>query len=382
MSSPDINSSIGILGGGQLGKMLAQAGADWNLDMQVLDPTPDCPAGCCAVQVKGDFRDYETVVAFGRNKHLITIEIEDVNLQALQFLSTLGKEVYPSPAALEIIQDKGRQKLFYKENGFATSNFWLVDSGASLDHLIREQSVKYPFVQKLRKAGYDGRGVQIIKSAEERKNWFESPSIIEEKINIDKEIAVVVARNKMGQVKSYEPVEMVFHPEANLLLYQESPANISSILSDQAKQMAENLISGLEVIGLLAVEFFIDHTGKLLINEVAPRPHNSGHHTIEANLTSQFQQHWRSILGLPLGSTESRGYSILLNLLGEPGYSGPARYEGMADCLALPGVFIHLYGKKETKPYRKMGHVTLLGQDPDRLKELAREVQNKLKVIS
>jgi len=365
-----------------LGKMLAQAGADWNLNLQVLDPTDECPASCCAQQIKGDFRDYESVVAFGRDKQLITIEIEDVNLQALRLLASQGVEIYPSPSSLEIIQDKGKQKSFYKEHGFPTSDFALVDTGEALDELLLGQTWNYPFVQKLRKTGYDGRGVQILKSSADRKNWFEHPSIIEEKINIDKEIAVLVARNKQGEVSSYDPVEMVFHPVANLLLYQECPANISTTLSDQARQLAENLISSMGVVGLLAVEFFIDHSGRLLINEVAPRPHNSGHHTIEASMTSQFQQHWRCILGLPLGSTETRDRSILLNLLGEPGFMGPARYEGMAACLSLTGVFIHLYGKKETKPFRKMGHITLLGQDPDLLRELAEEVKNKLKVIS
>ena len=382
MSSPVIYSAIGILGGGQLGKMLAQAGADWNLNLQVLDPSAECPASCCAHQITGDFRDYESVVAFGRDKQLITIEIEDVNLEALQLLADQGVEVYPSPSSLEIIQDKGKQKLFYKEHGFPTSDFALVETGQALDGLLQQKIWNYPFVQKLRKAGYDGRGVQILNNNLDRNNWFEHPSIIEERINIDKEIAVLVARNKQGEVTSYDPVEMVFHPVANLLLYQECPANISSSLSEQARHLAENLISALNVVGLLAVEFFIDHSGRLLINEVAPRPHNSGHHTIEASMTSQFQQHWRCILGLPLGSTESRDCSILLNLLGEPGFMGPARYEGMADCLSLPGVFIHLYGKKETKPFRKMGHITLLGQDPVRLRELAEEVKNKLKVIS
>lgn len=382
MSSPVIYSSIGILGGGQLGKMLAQAGADWNLTMDVLDPAANCPASCCAHQVTGDFRDYNAVMAFGRNKELITIEIEDVNLQALVDLSGQGIQIYPSPVALELIQDKGLQKIFYRQHDFPTSEFTLVDSGSEMAKVLRNGTQPYPFVQKLRKAGYDGRGVQIIKSEADTIHQFDAPSVIEEKINIDKEIAVVAARNIKGEVVSYEPVEMIFHPEANLLLYQECPAAVSKERSDQARQMAEDLIKKMDVVGLLAVEFFIDRQGRLLINEVAPRPHNSGHHTIEASITSQYHQHWRCILGLPLGSTESRGSSILLNLLGEPGHSGPARYQGMDECLAIPGVYIHLYGKKETKPYRKMGHVTLVGNDPSELRKRAAEVRNKLKVIT
>jgi len=382
MSSPVIYSSIGILGGGQLGKMLAQAGADWNLNLEVLDPIPDCPASCCANQNIGDFRDYETVLAFGWNKSLITIEIEDVNLKALQYLVERNIEIYPSPAALGIIQDKGQQKLFYQNNGFPTSAFVLVNSRSEIDALIKGQKLTYPFVQKLTTAGYDGRGVQIIKNEADKVYLFDHPSVIEEKIIIDKEIAVLAARNKHGEVTSYEPVEMVFHPDANLLLYQECPASIPKELASLARQMACELIVKLGIVGLLAVEFFIDENGRLLVNEAAPRPHNSGHHTIEASLTSQFHQHWRCILGFPLGSTETRGYSILLNLLGEPGHTGPARYEGMDSSLAIAGTFIHLYGKKDTKPYRKMGHITLIGDDPALVRLNAKAVKNNLKVIT
>lgn len=382
MSSPVIYSPIGILGGGQLGKMLAQAGADWNLDLEVLDPIPTCPASSCAKQKLGDFRDYDTVVEFGLTKSLITIEIEDVNLAALEYISNQGIEVHPSPQVLKIIQDKGIQKQFYQTHGFPTSNFELFSNREEIIDGIEGKRLSYPFVQKLRTAGYDGKGVQIIKNQNDLGHLFDAPSVVEEKINISKEIAVLAARNTNGEVIAYDPVEMVFHPEANLLLYQECPASINDFIAKRAKELATQLIDQLKLTGLLAVEFFIDHAGNLLINEVAPRPHNSGHHTIEASLTSQFQQHWRCILGLPLGSPDLRASSILINLLGEPGFSGTAQYQGLESSLATTGVFIHLYGKKETKPYRKMGHITIIGEDMKELKLKAQEVQNNLKVIS
>lgn len=382
MNSSDISLSIGILGGGQLGKMLAQAGADWNLDLAVLEPTLHAPASCCAKQILGNFRKFEDVMKFGADKDLITVEIEDVNLDALNALKSLGKKVYPDPDSLLLIQDKGLQKIFYKEHNFSTADFLLANDKYEIISLIAENKIVYPFVQKLRKAGYDGRGVQIIKSESDLETLFNLPSVIENKITIKKEIAVMAARNPSGEVVTYDPVEMVFHPSANLLLYQECPSGLSEIQMLKARELAACLITKMNIVGLLAVEMFLDQEDSILINEVAPRPHNSGHHTIETCITSQFQQHWRAVLNLPLGDTQLLVNSVLLNLLGEEGFSGNAIYKGLNECLQMPGTYIHLYGKKETRPFRKMGHVTVTGKNMNEIKSKAEMVTKTLKVIA
>lgn len=382
MNSSDISLSIGILGGGQLGKMLAQAGADWNLDLSVLEPAVDAPASCCARQILGNFRAFEDVMKFGLDKDLITVEIEEVNLEALKQLKSLGKKVYPDPDSLALIQDKGLQKLFYRENNFATADFRLIDNKDEIIYLLAENKIKYPFVQKLRKAGYDGRGVQLIWNETDLIKLFSEPSVIEHKIDIKKELAVIAARNSSGQVVTYDPVEMVFHPTANLLLYQECPSTLNNLQVEKAKNLAAHLISKMNIIGLLAVEMFLDQEDNLIINEVAPRPHNSGHHTIEASITSQYHQHWRSVLNLPLGDTYTHHHSVLLNILGEKGYAGKAIYKGLNECLQIPGIYIHLYGKKETRPFRKMGHVTITGNDMNEIRNKAETVTSTLKVIA
>lgn len=382
MDSAFDSSPIGILGGGQLGKMLAQAGADWNLNLHVLDPVQNCPAACCAKQTLGDFRDYEAVLLFGSDKKIITIEIEDVNTEALQVLSGKGIQIYPGPEALNMIKDKGSQKQFFKDHGIPSSGFRLTSSREEIENLVRENKIRMPFVQKLRTSGYDGRGVLIVNTAADLPLLLDGPSVIEEKIRVKSEIAVLSARNTLGEVATYEPVEMIFHPEANLLLYQESPGSVSPVTASRARQIAADLVSSMKITGLLAVEFLIDDNDQVLVNEVAPRPHNSGHHTIEGNLTSQYHQHLRCILGLPLGPTRPTGHTILVNLLGEPGFSGPAKYQGIDSCLALPGVYVHLYGKRETRPWRKMGHVNILGQTREEVEERADWVRNHLKVIS
>ncbi len=382
MDSAFDSSPIGILGGGQLGKMLAQAGADWNLNLHVLDPVQNCPAACCAKQTLGDFRDYETVLLFGSDKKIITIEIEDVNTEALQVLSGKGIQIYPGPEALNMIKDKGSQKQFFKDHDIPSSGFRLTSSRKEIENLVRENKIRMPFVQKLRTSGYDGRGVLIVNTAADLPLLLDGPSVIEEKIRVKSEIAVLAARNTLGEVATYEPVEMIFHPEANLLLYQESPGSVSPATASRARQIAADLVSSMKITGLLAVEFLIDDNDQVLVNEVAPRPHNSGHHTIEGNLTSQYHQHLRCILGLPLGPTRPTGHTILVNLLGEPGFSGPAKYQGIDSCLALPGVYVHLYGKRETRPWRKMGHVNILGRTREEVEERADWVRNHLKVIS
>ena len=382
MHSKGIYSRIGILGGGQLGKMLAQAAADWNLDITVLDPVRDAPASCCAKQVLGDFRNYDDVMAFGADKDVLTIEIEDVSLEALTRLEQMGKAVYPSPASLALIQDKGSQKQFYADHQLPTAPFKIIDNPSEVTGLIAGGAIQFPFVHKLRKAGYDGRGVQVINDPSQLNQLFQAHSVIEQKVAIRHEIAVLTSRNTLGEIKVYDPVDMIFHPTANLLLRQDSPANLDQTLLSKAMDLATRLIKQMDIVGLLAVEMFVDEADQILINEVAPRPHNSGHHTIEASITSQYHQHLRCILGLPLGATDSTGYSSLINLLGEPGHTGPAHYTGMAAALALPGVYIHLYGKKETKPFRKMGHVTIVGRDKITVSESELYLSQHLKVIT
>lgn len=382
MNRLGISSVIGVLGGGQLGKMMAQAASDWDIMLSVLDPTPDAPACGIAQQVVADFRVYEDVLAFGQSKDIITIEIEDVNLEALELLTQKGKKVYPSPSSIALIQDKGLQKLFYQNNKIPSADFILCTSKAEIIAALEEGKIQFPFVQKLRKAGYDGKGVQIIHHADQLDLLFEQASVIEKKVAIDKEIAVLAARNVSGQIVTYDPVEMIFHPTANLLLYQECPSQLTAEVLHAARSIAHKLIAQMGIVGLLAVEMFLDINGNLLINEVAPRPHNSGHHTIEACETSQFQQHLRCIMDLPLGSTALKSHSMMINLLGEPGHSGPAYYQGLETCLGLEGVHIHLYGKKNTKPFRKMGHVTITGPDSIKTKQRAEVVLLELKVIS
>ncbi len=382
MDSAFDSSPIGILGGGQLGKMLALAGADWNLNLHVLDPVQNCPASCCAKQTLGNFRDYEDVLKFGEGKKVITIEIEDVNTEALQFLSGRGIQIHPGPVALNMIKDKGSQKQFFKDHGFPSSGFRLTSSRQEVESLVRENIIEMPFVQKLRTSGYDGRGVLIVNTAADLPLLLEGPSVIEEKVKVRSEIAVLAARNTLGEVATYDPVEMIFHPKANLLLYQECPGSVGTATATRARQIAADLIHSMNITGLLAVEFLIDENDQVLVNEVAPRPHNSGHHTIEGNMTSQYHQHLRCILGLPLGPTQPTGHTILVNLLGEPGFSGPAKYQGIDSCLALPGVYVHLYGKRETRPWRKMGHVNILGKTGEEVREKAEWVRNHLKVIS
>lgn len=378
-----LNQKIAILGGGQLGKMLIQAGSRLGLSLSVMDTDRDFPAAfVCSEYVCGDIRNYDDVLAFGMNADVITIEIENVNIEALEELQRRGKKVFPQPEVLKVIKDKGKQKMFYEGNGFPTSEFALYKNADEVIKSIEKQQLEFPFVQKLRTDGYDGRGVEIIKSKDQLSQLFDKPSIVEELVEVDKEIAVIVARNSLGEVSTFPPVEMVFHPTANLVEYLSSPANISKELSLIADDIARRLAESLGIIGLLAVEMFVDKNNKILINEVAPRPHNSGHHTIEACVTSQYEMHLRAILDLPLGQTIQIRPAVMINLLGEPDYTGSPIYYNIEICLAKSGVYPHIYGKKETKPYRKMGHVTITGDNLEDAIETARFVQKNLKVIA
>ena len=375
---------LGILGGGQLGKMLCEAASPWALNTWILDEKRSFPAGpICSNFVEGDFKNYDDVLRFGRQVDVVTIEIEQVNTEALAVLEAEGKAVYPSSKALNLIKDKGLQKQFYLENGFPTSHFELFSDENALKTAISEGRWKFPFVQKTRTAGYDGRGVSILRSeADLAEKLLVGPCLAEKLVDIQTEIAVIAARRSSGEITVFPPVEMTFHAEANLVEFLICPARISPLVAAQAEAIAEELIERFEIVGLLAVELFLTADNSLIINEVAPRPHNSGHHTIDSAVTSQFQQHLRAILDLPLGDTRQTAPAVMVNLLGEPGFKGPAIYEGIEKCLAVPGVFIHLYGKEKTAPFRKMGHATIVADDLETALRRANFVHNTLKIKS
>ncbi len=383
MSSPInsrflVPSRIGMLGGGQLGRMLIQNGLNWNLPVSVLDPDPQAPCSQLAPFTVGKLTDYETVMQFGASCDLITVEIENVSTRALAELEKSGKHVFPQPHLLELIQDKSRQKQFYQQHQIPTADFVLTTNRA--DVLRHKQWL--PAVHKLSREGYDGRGVQIIRTEQDLSRAFDAPGVLEKMIPFEKEISVIVARNLRGEIASFPAVEMVFHPEANLVEYLFAPATIANSIAADADALARRVIDTLGLVGLLAVEMFVTREGKVLVNEVAPRPHNSGHHTIEANRTSQYEQHWRAILNLPLGETTATSPAAMVNLLGEDGYSGPARYEGLDTVLSMSGVYVHLYGKSVTKPFRKMGHVTIVDENVQLLREKVQVVKSTLKVKS
>lgn len=376
--------TIGILGGGQLGKMTALAAQNWNVPLRFLDVSNTFPAGkVCPFFEEGNFKDYDTVMDFGRGCDIVSIEIEAVNTDALKQLEKEGKIVHPNPRVLEVIKDKGLQKQFYTQQHIPTSDFVLVKNKEEAKEKLDNGKLSFPFVQKARVGGYDGKGVAVIKNENDfNTKWLETASVIEDLVSIEKELAVIVARNEAGETAVYPTVEMLFSEEANLVEFLLSPASITVEQEAAAKALAVQVIEGFDVCGLLAVEMFLTPEGEILVNEVAPRPHNSGHHTIDACITSQYEQLIRAITNKPLGSTKMTSPAIMLNLLGEPGHTGKAYYEGMDKCLALEGVKIHIYGKEITKPYRKMGHVTIVEKDMDKLREKARFVQDKLKVIS
>ncbi len=376
MNTFNPNIVIGVLGGGQLGRMLLQKAADYNLSIHVLDPDEAAPCRyLCKTFEHGDFRDYQAVMAFGNDCDIITIEIEHVNIEALFELEKLGKRVYPQPHILEMVQDKGLQKEFYQKNNLPTAPFYLVEKPEQIKH-------EFPFVQKLRKGGYDGKGVLVVKDADGMSKMFQAPSVIESKVAIAAEIAVITARNNSGEIKSYPVVEMQFNAEANLVELLFSPSKTSASIQHKAISIAEDLINKLNMVGLLAVEMFVTKEGQVLINEIAPRPHNSGHHTIEANHTSQFEQHLRAILNLPLGNTASVLPAAMINLLGDKDSNGKAIYSGVQEALNTGDIHIHLYGKKITKPFRKMGHVTVTAATVDEAIVKAQKIQSQLKVIS
>lgn len=369
---------LGILGGGQLGRMLIQAGIDFNIPFSVLDPDKHAPCASLAEFSHGKLTDFDTVVNFGSTCDIITIEIENVNTAALTTLVKQGKKVYPQPDIIALIQDKRTQKNFYKKNNIPTAEFVLVENADD----VKKKSSFLPAVNKLGREGYDGRGVQILQTEEDLSKAFDAPGLLEKLIPFEKEIAVIVARNERGEIKSFPPVEMIFHPVQNLVEYLFAPATLTEEVLQRADTIAKAVVEKLSLIGILAVEMFVTPDGNVLVNEIAPRPHNSGHQTIEANSTSQYEQHLRAILNLPLGDTSLLLPSAMVNLLGEPGFEGPARYQGMEEVLKVKGVHVHLYGKRITKPFRKMGHITIVDNDIDGLKKKANFVKQTLKVIA
>jgi 5-(carboxyamino)imidazole ribonucleotide synthase len=370
---------LGVLGGGQLGRMLQQEAINLDIKLSCLDPSENAPCAHLVPEfVKGDFKDTQTVYNFGKDKDLITVEIEHVSVEALKKLQKEGVKVYPQPELLEIVQDKGLQKEFYRSNHIPTADFRLISSKKEL----AEHVDFLPFAQKLRKGGYDGKGVQIIRTEADFEKAFDAPSVLEKFVDFEKELAVIAARNTHGETAEFPAAELEFNPEANLVELLFAPAEISEQVERRAREVAQHTINAFGFVGILAVELFVTKTGEVLVNEVAPRPHNSGHHTIEANVTSQYGQHLRCILGLPLGSSELRTPAAMVNLLGEQGFTGSVHYEGLEEALREAGVYIHLYGKADTKPFRKMGHVTITAQTSEEARRLAHHVKKTIKVKS
>lgn len=369
----------GILGGGQLGRMLLQAAANYPVETFVMENDPECPAAhLCHHFVKGDIRNYNDVYDFGKGLDALTIEIESVNDDALAALEAEGVKVYPRTATLRTIKNKIEQKQFYAAHEIPSSAFVITQTLQELEHHVDF----LPAVHKLATGGYDGRGVQVIKSKENLDTGFNAPAVLEKMINIHKEIAQIVAVNENGQTALYPPVDMVFDPVFNLLDYQVSPAELAENILWKVEAIALKVVKALKSPGIFAVELFIDKAGDVFVNETAPRVHNSGHHTIEANYSSQFDMLWRIMLNYPLGNTAPILPAAIVNVLGAANCSGTAKYEGLEDVLQMDNVFVHIYGKKETKPGRKMGHVSILGNDRKDLTYKQSRIRSILKVVS
>lgn len=370
---------LGVLGGGQLGRMLIQEAVNYDVYVHCLDPDPQAPCVDLAHSFTvGSLTDFDTVYRFGQDKDVLTVEIEHVNIEALEQLEAEGKKVFPQPAILRMVQDKGLQKQFYQANHIPTPPFHLVENKAAIDAFLPE----FPFMQKMRKGGYDGKGVTALKTAEDLANAFDVPSVLEAFVDFEKELSVIVSRNERGETAVFPVVECEFNPEANLVEFLFSPAHITDEIAQKAEKLAVQLVESLGMVGILAVELFLTKSGDLLVNEIAPRPHNSGHHTIECNVTSQFEQHMRSILNLPLGSTRMIQPGVMINLLGEKGFEGAAIYDGMEKAMSIPGVKVHVYGKANTKSFRKMGHVTIAAETIEEAKQTGRDIKSLIRVVA
>lgn len=373
---------LGILGGGQLGRMMLYDTRKYDIQTYVLDPSNEAPCKiACNHFTQGSLMDYDTVVKFGRKVDVLTFEIESVNIDALETLEKEGIQVYPQPSVLRNIQDKGVQKDFYKKHNIPTASYEkyafakaVKESPQWLDNL--------PFIWKSCTGGYDGKGVSVVRTASDLDTLPEVPCIAEKMIPFKNELAVIVARNVSGEVKTYPVVEMEFHPEANQVEYVICPARIDETVAQKARDIAEKVSNAFGHVGLLAVEMFQTENDEILVNEVAPRPHNSGHYSIEGSFTNQFEQHLRAILDLPLGNTDSKVASVMVNLVGDEGYTGPVKYENIEHIMGMDGVTPHIYGKKETRPFRKMGHVTIVDHNIEKARTVAEKVKGSIKVIA
>lgn len=370
---------VGILGGGQLGRMLLQEAANYQVETHVLENDDTCPAAhLCRFFMKGDIRDFDAVYNFGKSLDAITIEIENVNIDALEKLESEGVKVYPKPSVLRIIKNKILQKQYYTEHKVPTPAYAVLKSHTE----IEKHSHLLPAVQKLAEGGYDGRGVQVIEDLQNAGTGFNDHSILEKKIRIKKEIAVIIAIDQKGKSAFYPPVEMVFNKDLNLLDYQLCPADIPQQALWKVEAIAQTVVKNFQSPGLFAVELFLDQNDEIFVNETAPRVHNSGHHTIEAHYSSQFDMLWRIILGLPMGNTKPIMPSVMVNIIGSEGHSGQPRYQGIEEVLQIDNAFVHIYGKHQTKPGRKMGHITIMSNEKQDLIHKANKIRQSLTVIS
>ncbi|WP_454989012.1 5-(carboxyamino)imidazole ribonucleotide synthase [Capnocytophaga sputigena] len=377
------NFTLGILGGGQLGKMLLTETRKFDITTKVLDPSADAPCRiACNTFVQGALTDFDTVYRFGKEVDVLTIEIENVNVDALKKLQSEGVKVYPTPQTIELIQNKATQKQFYANHNIPTAPFHRFESLTNLQQAVANEQITLPFVWKSARFGYDGNGVKIVRQLPDLSLLPEGECIAENLVPFAKELAVIVARNVSGEATTYPVVEMEFHPEANQVEYVLCPARISEEIAQKARAIAVQVAQAFQVVGLLAVELFLTAEGEVLVNEVAPRPHNSGHYSIEAAYTNQFEQHLRAILDLPLGNTNSKVAGVMVNLVGAEGYQGDVIYENIEQILAMQGVTPHIYGKRETRPFRKMGHVTIVNKDIEKARTIAEKVKQTIKVIA
>ena len=383
MSFFSTHKTLGILGGGQLGKMLLYTTRKWDIKTHVLDPSEEAPSKvACDYFEVGDFKDYQTVYDFGKKVDVLTFEIEHVNLDALKQLEKEGVQVYPSAATLELIQNKSTQKNFYVANNIRTAPHQNFKNLEQLKTAVQNNSLDFPFVWKSALMGYDGNGVSVVRNQEQLNALPDVVCLAEDLIPFTHELAVIVCRNPSGKVVAYPTVEMEFHPEANQVEYVLCPTRLGEDVTKKAQTIALQVSESFKHVGLLAVELFLTETGEILVNEVAPRPHNSGHITIETSYTDQFEQHIRAILDLPLGNTENKVSGVMVNLVGAENHSGAVYYEQMNTILAMPGVIPHIYGKKDTCPCRKMGHVTIINENLEVARKIAEDVKKTIQVIS
>ncbi|PHR92463.1 MAG: 5-(carboxyamino)imidazole ribonucleotide synthase [Leeuwenhoekiella sp.] len=374
---------LAVVGGGQLGKMLLYETRKFDIQTRVLDPSPEAPARLAANYFEqGDLMDFDTVYNFGKEADVITFEIEAVNVEALERLQAEGKSVYPAPETLRKIQNKGDQKDFYTEKNIPTAPYTRFEKLEDLKLSLTANQISFPFVWKSTTGGYDGKGVQVVRKQQDLDKLADVPCIAESMIPFKNELAVIVVRNPKGEVKTYPVVEMEFHPEANQVEYVICPARIDDAVAQKAREVATKVSEAFMHVGLLAVELFQTEDDEILVNEVAPRPHNSGHYSIEGSYTNQFEQHLRAVLNLPLGETASKTGAVMVNLVGEEGYQGDVYYEKIQDILALEGVTPHIYGKRETRPFRKMGHVTIANSDLSKARAIAEKVKQTIRVIT